>query len=197
MNIPNTTAPDWGLDEPLRFPVASNGWEQLSHDASSLSLKFYAGRDKYALAVSSRTSQLTLQKVRRLIDAFPEDFEAVFTAVEPEGWRQLYHRGTYVLECLTATRFHAEQELRRICEYHELHDDPPAEWLGATGRLEDLAAETAYALRKISAHEARAAWAILSAAQSVPLTKAEVLNCRWWSPGWLKALAASLSRSRE
>lgn len=189
MNPLNTQITEWGLDEPLRFPDSTTGWELLPPPGPMHLTERNEGRNKYSLVISPRTAQETLQAVSLLIDAFQPEFDVASAAIQADGWRQLYHRGTYVLECLTAPRFHADQELRRICEQHELFDDPPAVWLGTTYQLPDLAINTCYALRQAGPDVARAAWAILSAAQSIPLTKAEILNCRWFAPQYIKELA--------
>ena len=182
----------WGLDEPLRLPVSHTGWEALPSQIRSIG-EFPEIPRPFAAVIPSRDPSRTVGMVASLIEAAPEDFIAVSAAISPEGWRQLYYRGTYVLDCLTSPRFHADQALRSICEQRDAFEDPPDEWLGTSSRPEDVAADTAYALRQVGRELSMAAWAILSAAQAFPLSKAEILHCKWWDPDWVQSLSRYLN----
>lgn len=183
---------NWVLNESLRFPVNAEGWDSFPGLPPAISLSLPGRRDIFTQMLNPRSPTKTVQLMATLIRTKPEVFEIASAAITPEGFRQLYHRGTYVLDCLAAPRFHADQTLRMICEHPELFDDAPAEWLGTSTPLDDVAADTLYAIRQTGRETARAIWAILSVAQCIPLTQAEVLHCRWWSPRWLTALATHL-----
>jgi hypothetical protein len=147
----NNTQLDWGLDEPLRFPVTASSWSpQLTIPNVDL-LDIQPSGAHFASVIKPRKPRETYATLAKLIDAFPEDFELAAAAITPAGWRQLYYRGTYVLECLSSPRFHPDQELRRICELPEHFDDAPPEWLGTTDLLQDLASDTCYSIRQIGA----------------------------------------------
>lgn len=190
----NNTQLDWGLDEPLRFPVTASSWSpQLTIPNVDL-LDIQPSGAHFASVIKPRKPRETYATLAKLIDAFPEDFELAAAAITPAGWRQLYYRGTYVLECLSSPRFHPDQELRRICELPEHFDDAPPEWLGTTDLLQDLASDTCYSIRQIGAGAARAVWAVLSAAQAIPLSKSEVLHVHFWDPDWIRRMSGYLNQ---
>jgi hypothetical protein len=180
----------WCLTESLRIPIGTTGWE--SAEPLSPSFDEAAQKCAFARSIKPRKAAETLAAVGRMIAEDPELFETAATAISPEGFRQLYHRGTYVLDCLVAPRFQADQTLRTILEQPDLFEDAPGEWLGTESDLGDLADETNYALRQMGVKPACAVWAILSAVQCLPLSKNEILHCRWFTPAWLLALATHL-----
>lgn len=176
--------------EALRFPPGLNGWEDIQPRLLLREPTRRIARPDYASTIGTQSVADTVQTVSHLMQRFPEDFASASMHISPEGWRLLFYRSCYPLECLTAFRFHAESELRGICE--DYAGDPSADWLGTDRSTQDIADETCYALREAGAGSAMATWTVLAAAQRLDLSKAEVLNCHWWNPDWIRALARRL-----
>ncbi len=188
------TSDSWTLNELLRFPVGAEGWEDIPSSPKAIHpFTLSSRRNKYSSVITQRSVAESVQMLALLIHLLPADFDAAAKSITPEGWRQLHYRGTYTLECLITPCFQSHMELRRICAQHELYEDPPAEWIDTNNSLLELADATDLAIREAGADVARAIWAVLSTIQCVPLTKAEILKCRWWEPAWLMALSRHLN----
>ena len=194
IDTPLTTPEEfWGLNAPLRLPTDKIGWETYDPHALMTELELNVHSNDYATTVGIPSKKQTLRKVALLIEAFPADFTAVAERISPEGWRLLYYSGTYVLECLSSFRFHADQELRHICEFREFTDGLPAAWIGTTVDPRTIADEVSGILATFHSGEAKAAYCVLAAAQRISLLNAEVLCCRWWDPVWIHNLAGRLN----
>jgi hypothetical protein len=182
------------LDEPLRFPVGTEGWEGFDPFILQEQPRLRIPTHDYAKILKPRSKADDLDLVAKLIEKFPADYSAT-QILKPEAWRLLHYRHSYVLDCLTAFRFHATDELRRICDTTHAWDDPPLEWIGTMRPLHEVAEEAEYAVRCLRSDAAKAAWTILAVAQLIPLSKTEVLRCEWWNPRWIQSLAACLDPS--
>jgi hypothetical protein len=128
-----------------------------------------------------------------LIEEFPLDFKVAAESISPASWRTLYYCGTYVLANLAAYNFHADNELRRICEIDEFTDGLPVVWIGSDADPRIIAQQTREILEGLGSEPAKAAYSILAAAQRISLSKSEILRCEWWSPAWIQNLAARLN----
>lgn len=199
----NTTQPDldefeqsWGLDEPLRLPTGLAGWETFEPLHIIDEMRFWVSTNNYASVVGVPSKQETLHKVSMLIGEFPSDYKVAVESISPEGWRLLYYSGTYVLGCLASHCFHADQELRHICEFDAFTEGLPAVWIGSEVEPHIIAQQTLEALERLGSEPSKAAYSILAAAQRISLSKSEILRCVWWSPAWIQNLAARLNADR-
>lgn len=199
----NTTQPDpdgfeqsWGLDEPLRLPTGLAGWETFEPLHIMDEMRFHVLTNDYASVVGVPSKQETLHKVSMLIEAYPLDYKVAVESISPEGWRLLYYSGTYVLGCLASHCFHANQELRHICEFDAFTEGLPAVWIGSDVEPRIIAQQTLAALEGLGSEPSKAVYSILAVAQRISLSKSEILRCVWWSPAWIQNLAARLNADR-
>lgn len=104
----------------------------------------------------------------------------------------LLHRGHFTVEALSLFAFSPSVELRRLCTANDEFEDPPEEFLGSSRSPAEIGSATEMALRQMDESHACASWMVLAVAQSVPLNRAEQLNCPWWEPDWLANLTQRL-----
>lgn len=183
----------WGLHESLRLPTGNAGWEAFEPLLVLDELCIRSHANNYASTVGVPSKRETLHKVAALIEAFPLDFKVAEESISPEGWRTLYYSGTYILGCLAAYNFHADQELRRICELDGFTEGLPAVWIGSNVEPRLVAQQTLEILKGLGSGPAKAAYSILAAVQRVSLSRSEIRRCEWWSASWLQHLSARLN----
>lgn len=183
----------WGLHEPLRLPTGRSGWEAFEPILIMDELRIRLHANDYAAVVGVPSKRDTLHRVARLIEQFPLDFKLAAESISPEGWRMLYYSSTYVLGCLSSHRFHADQELRHICEFDEFTEGLPAVWIGSAVEPRIIVQQTREVLEGLGSEPTKAAYSILAAAQRISLNKSEILRCEWWTPAWIQNLSAGLN----
>ena len=196
-HVPQSTEEEsfksWGLHEPLRLPTGRTGWEGFEPLLIMDELQIRSHPNNYASIVGVPSKQEIIHKVAMLIDEFPLDFKVATESISPAGWRTLYYSGTYVLGCLAAYNFHANQELRHICEFDEFTEGLPAIWIGSDVEPRIVAQQTREVLEALGAEPSKAAYSVLAAVQRISLSRSEILVCNWWSPAWIQNLSARLS----
>lgn len=185
----------WGLHEPLRLPTGMAGWDAFEPHTVMDELQILSPASNYSTVVGVPSKQETLRRVATLIEKFPFDFKVAAESISPEGWRMLYYSGTYVLGCLAAFNFHANQELRHICEFDEFTEGLPAVWIGSDVEPRVVAQHTRKILEGLGTEPSKAAFSVLAAAQRISLSRSEILACNWWSPGWVQNLSSRLDVS--
>lgn len=178
---------DWGLSEPLRFPVSADGWSQArSPVVVRCSHKLSSGND--VLSFSATRSQMALQIMDLLVHENAHEFDHAARSLAPEAWRLLFYRAVYTIDALNLSAFSAETVLRNECRPADEFEDPPSQWLGEVVSVDSLAAETELGLRELGAAGCAAAYTVLALAQQVGLSRSEVLQCEWWNPKWVSQL---------
>jgi hypothetical protein len=178
---------DWGLDEPLRFPVSADGWSNTRSPVVVRSM-IKIGTCNDVLAFAAARSQLALQLIDVLVHEKEHDFCRAAHSLAPEAWRLLFYRGVYTIDALNLAAFSAETVLRNQCRPADEFEDPPSLWLGEEVSVDSLAAEAELSLRKLGASGCAAACTVLALAQQVGLSRSEVLRCEWWNPKWVSQL---------
>lgn len=186
----------WGLHEPLRLPIGQAGWEAFEPSSIMDELRVRSHANNYASIVGITSKEETLRRVARLIAEFPLDFKAAEDSISPEGWRTLYYSGSYVLGNLAAYNFHADQELRHICEFDEFTEGLPAIWIGSDVEPRVIAHRTREILDGLGSEPSKAVYCVLAAAQRISLSRSEALGCKWWTAAWVQNLSAKLSASQ-
>lgn len=186
----------WGINEPLRLPTGNYGWDAFNPRSVMEEISIRAYANNYASIVGVPSKHETLHRVAALINEFPLDFKTAADSISREGWRTLYYSGTYVLGCLAAYNFHANQELRHICDIDEFTDGLPTVWIGGAVEPRVVAQQTQGILQEIGSEPSKAAYSILAAAQRISLSRSEILRCEWWSPSWIQNLSARLNAGR-
>lgn len=173
------------LGEVLRFPTDARGWSAIEDYTYLPALK-----PNVAKSVSASLSQgrAALRELGDVLRVDPEAHEKAAMSIPAEAWRLLYYRGIFTADSLLLPRFHSEQALRGLCSEHDPFEDPPAEWLGTERAVQEIATELELTLRYLGSRPAVAAWLVLSIAQRIDLTPAEVRHCTWWDPRWLRSL---------
>ena len=184
---------DFMLNEPLRFPSGPFGWNEVNPSAIADEPEFHHHHHNYAEIVGKQTPASHAFQTVRLIDEYPQDFEAVAAEIKPEAWRLLFYANAYSLEMLGHFRFHPDQELIRLSNPSGDGVDIPRDFIGAEDSPRAVATQVHHLLFEQGPEFAKAAWAILSLAQKLNLSKAEVLKCQWWSPLWIRALNSRLN----
>ena len=172
----------YGLDESLRFPITPEGWAHWSPWPIDQEPTWPEPCD-YAPVLERRSVEEHLGLVSQLITRFPADFydEEI---LGPEHWRLLFYNHAYSLDALAHSRFHVVNALRAVCDAPDF-EAPPACFLGTKRPVAEIIAETRDILAYPPEGPARAAWVMLSTAQHLHLTKAEVLHCPWWQPDYV------------
>lgn len=93
MNTDSPSNIDWGLDEPLRFPVTASGWKSLKAIPLVLRDETNWTNEKYAQVLNPRTSAETVKTVSRLIEIIPDDFEAAAAAITVKDGVKTFSNG--------------------------------------------------------------------------------------------------------
>ena len=178
-----------------RFPHRLEGWAELPPVIIPEPCLRNTYEDDYTSLIGRISADDSIAKVTELSKWFSLDFDKAAKQLRPEAWRFLYYCGDFTLAHLSSPRFNAEQALRNICDSpYSLTSDPFC-WLESELTIPDLAAETEIVIRFLGINGALAAWAVLSLAQRLNLTKTEVVACTWWDPRWIAALAHSLKQA--
>lgn len=173
-----------------RLPVTIGGWE--NHPALTLSQPKLAVPRVYPAATFTALATESLTIVRTALGHRRADFHIAAREIAPEGWRLLLLRGHFTVEALSLFAFSPSVELRRLCTANDEFEDPPEEFLGSSRSPAEIGSATEMALRQMDESHACASWMVLAVAQSVPLNRAEQLNCPWWEPDWLANLTQRL-----
>lgn len=198
---PNPVPPSFaaliGNHEPLRVPLSFEAWTAFEPERlESESLQPSADADAYSVIIGRPSIHDTLTVAAKLMHRFPASFAQAAAGLSPEAWRWLYYRGNFILGSLSCPRFHADQELRRLCDAADPFEEPPAEWTGVSYSHERLHEETSLSLRYLGSGPAMAAWCVLSVAQRLGLNKREVRECSWWDPRYINHLALYFALAR-
>lgn len=169
----------------LRFPTDARGWEAIEDY-----IYLPASKPNVTKSVSAALSQgrAALRQLGDVLRVDPVAHEKAATSIPAEAWRLLYYRGIFTADSLLLPKFHAEQALRGLCTKHDPFEDPSTEWLGTERAVDEIATELELTLRYLGSRPAVATWLVLSIAQRIDLTPAEVLRCTWWDSRWLRSL---------
>lgn len=182
---------DWGLEDLLRFPSRTEGWnEPRDPIVIRSSLKFGASSDGFAFA--SARSQLALQLTDVLVREKEHDFRAAACNLPPDSWRLLFYRAIYTIDALSSVGFSADAFLRKQCHPADEFEDPPSCWLGEDVLVESLVADTEVRLRELGPDGCAAVFTVLALVQLVGLSRAEILRCEWWNPMWVSQLTRNV-----
>jgi hypothetical protein len=175
----------WNLRQPSRFPIDAWGWDDHPVIPAAPRPKI-VGDHSFDLVVNRKSRRPTTHVIRRLMAAFPDDFETASRLFEPAQWRLLFYLGRYPVAAIGDPCVDPHQAFQLLYGQDESLVDVPQEWTGAAEPASQTLCDIRVAVSDASPDSLKATWAILSLARTIGFEKNEVLVVPWWEVWWIQ-----------